>query len=435
MKTLLERAKGTPLSILVSGIDPVSAVKLLSPHTKQIADLEFENNRWAGIQKFFKINSEPLPLLHTLKINAVQDVGPAEPVFGGAVGLKEFRLYSRRSPFLSRFTFPSLTFLELSVVSEESFSSSELLDFLEASPTLQAVRMEVVAPISLEGIRRERVVVLHHVESFCLVAQDGSPGYELVTHISCPSVNRTSLIHTRNKGNYLDALLQEFPAPPLLNAIIRQYKRSPIEEITLETKSDSDYFIVCSLTLQSADATAIELRFELAEDDQDQDQDTPTWKTPFAEIFWRAFYGASRVIQELQDFSLSANIRRLHIYGPVDLHQLRPRIGQIANDFEGLFDSLGPLEELTIHRCDMRPHPFIRFTKYSTYPPIKVFTISNPSNVLNEEFMESLVGFAMAQHERGVPFERMSIRMHDPPTEMEEMLRPWVGAVDCIGLL
>ena len=77
MKTFLERAKGSPLTIISSCADSVGAVTLLSPHAKQIRDLNFVYNHWADIQKFSEILAGPLPLLHTITIDLFQD--PNDP--------------------------------------------------------------------------------------------------------------------------------------------------------------------------------------------------------------------------------------------------------------------------------------------------------------------------------------------------------------------
>ena len=60
-KTLLRRAKSSPLNIIVSGADPIGTVMLLLPHITQIAELKFTNNRWADIQRFSDLDSGPLP--------------------------------------------------------------------------------------------------------------------------------------------------------------------------------------------------------------------------------------------------------------------------------------------------------------------------------------------------------------------------------------
>jgi len=78
MKTLLERAKGSLLSIFAS-IDPIGVIKLLPPYTKQFVDLKFTNNRWTDIRRFTKINSGPLPFLRTLNTDAVRGIGPDDP--------------------------------------------------------------------------------------------------------------------------------------------------------------------------------------------------------------------------------------------------------------------------------------------------------------------------------------------------------------------
>ena len=434
VKTLLERAKGSPLSILASSIDPVSITKLLPSYTKQITDLEFTNNRWAGIQWFSKINSGPFPLLHTLNINAVQGVGPGGLLFSGAVGLKDFRLYSKWSPFLSRFIFPNLTSFELLVVSEEEFPDSELLDFLEASPMLRAVRMKIIVPMTLEGVPQERVVVLHNVESLCLTARDGGHGYKLATHISCPSAKHTSLTHTLKRERYFNPRLAKFPTSASLNTIIQQYTRNlPIEDVTFEVKTDSDYFIACSLTLRSADTTVIRLGFEVARDGEDSSNHLK-WERSFAKMC----SVTSEASWTIQDPRLLKSVKRLHMYGYPPLDPDLRRIKRVANELGRLLQSLGPLEELAICRCDIRPyfypfsHPkYYGFEGQFTYPPIKVMSISHPMCAAHGNLAVGLVNLAMAKHELGEPFERVTVRMYEPPADMDEKLRPWVGVVDC----
>ena len=207
---------------------------------------------------------------------------------------------------MSHFVFPNLTSFKLSVaiLEEEWFRGSQLLDFLEASPMLRAVRMKIITPISLEDIPQEKVVILHHVENFRLFTSDD--GYKLATHISCPSAKRTSLTRTHGEEYFFDPPLEKLPASASLNAIIRQYTSSPIEEVTLETKT--------------------------------------------------------------------------------------------------------------------------------AYPPIRVLTISDPLNMLSKHVAAGLVKLARKQHELGVAFDRVLVHMDDPPADMEERLRPWVGTVDCCGV-
>ena len=423
VETLLERAKGSPLNVLASSLDPIGAMILLPPYTKQIADIEFTNSGWAVIRRFSEITSGPLPLLRTLNINVIWGIdpnspdmvtSPSHPLFSGAVGLKELRLHAELQPFLRNFIFPNLTSFELSVTSVEQFYGSQLLDFLETSPMLQVVDVRIITTLSLEGVPRERVVVLHHVESLCLTARDGNHSYKLASHMLCPSIKNTSLMHMDWGRRAAAPPLETFPVPDLLNAIIRQYTRSPIEEITLETKIEAEFydFVTRSVTFRSADATVVRLCFDVSEYD-----DPPFTRTVFP-----------KACRAIRDLPLLANIKHLHVRGLFDIEE--ELMTQIAHEFGGLLKSLGSLEELTISNCDMRPY-FSYYPEIVGYPPIRALTLSDPWNTLKEDAAGGLVGLAKAQHELGVPFERVTIRSYLPLAVVGERLKPWVGVVDC----
>jgi len=220
VKTLLERAKGSALTITTNSRHSVDTVTPLPPHTEQLKRISFERNHWKDIQSFSEINSGPLPLLRTLKIRAVEESNPdgpdtmtppSLPLFRNAVNLKELILSSEGLQFLNHFVFPNLTILELWVVPEpEGFRASQLLDFLEASPMLEMVHLTIYADILLEGVPHERVVVLPNLVAFTLIMEDGGPGYDLAAHLSCPSARYTTLVHESNAD---DVIPQEiFPA-------------------------------------------------------------------------------------------------------------------------------------------------------------------------------------------------------------------------------
>ena len=220
MKTVLERAKGSALDVFVDSAYPASTVTLLLPHTKQIGSLCFESYYWTRIQKFVELNPGPLPLLHTLRIATRKEdnvdnpdamIPPSLLFFSSAVNLQEFRLESRCPPLLNRFVFPSLVLFELSVTQVEGFRASLLLDFLEASPMLRTVHLKILTDILLDDVPRERAVVLPNVELLSLVVSDGEPGYNLVTHISCPIVKDTALTHKKDVDDII--LCRIFPAP------------------------------------------------------------------------------------------------------------------------------------------------------------------------------------------------------------------------------
>jgi len=197
-----------------------------------------------------------------------------------------------------------------------------------------------------------------------------------------------------------------------LNAIIRQYTRSPIEEVRLDI-TDPCHFVACSLTFLSTDTTVIKFCFQI-----DEGEDTSR------SFVCNVFSEACRAIRDLPPL---ANVKYLHIYG---LDVERELIVQVSQDFEGVLKSLGPLEKLTIRDCDMRPW-FLYRPEILEYPPIRLFTLIDLWDTLVEDAARGLVKLAKAQHESGVPFERVTVRSYGF-ADVEERLRPWVGTVDCV---
>ena len=434
VKALLERAKGSALDITVNDMDPVRAMALLPPHTKQIRSLDFTYNHWANIQRFSEVNSGPLPLLTTLKINAVNEFNlegrddmtpPSIPLFSNAVNLKEFFLESEGAPFLGNFAFPNLTTFKLLAMPED-FRLSHLLDFLEASPMLRTVGMKIVSNMVFGDIPRERIVVLPNVETFGIIVNDSGSGYELAAHMSCPSARYTSLMH---EPGIEEATRQEIlPTPGLWNAIVHQYSRSPVEEVTLKIQIAPDPTIACSLTFRSPDATVIKLGFKVDGNDESDDE-------PSEDMQYQVFSQASRIIR---DHPLVANVRRLHIGHSSDfLSPIRRRL--IAHEVGQILRATGPLEELTIDSCDLRSYllPFLDlpgpsgFEPPVAFPPVKVLTVLHPMPVSREECMGVIVRLAKSQHALGVLLERVVVRRAELPNAMAEELRPWVGEVDC----
>jgi hypothetical protein len=429
VKTLLERAKGSALDITVNDMDPVRAMALLPPHAKQIRSLDFAYNYWADIQRFSGANSGPLPLLTTLRITAVNEFSlealddmtlPSLPLFSNAANLKNFFLCLDGYSSFGHFNFPSLTTFELSVMSEDDFHASRLLNFLEASPLLRMVDMKIIADIVLEGVPQERLVLLPDVETFRLVLSDGGPGYKVAAHISCPSAKHMSLMH----DTYTDEVdsSEIFPSSTSWNAIVRQYTRSPVEEVTLETRIGSN--LKFSLTFQSPDATVTRLGFEAAA--------TRGYDGDLLELYCKAFSRASRTIR---DHPLLANVKRLHFNHSFYLFGCAQR-RLIAHEVGQLFKSVGPLEELTFDCCDLRsylifldlPEPY-DIEQPVAFPAVKELTILHPVTPRNER-TAIIVRLAKSQYALGVPFERVTVRMENLPTAIAEGLGPWVGAVD-----
>ena len=439
-KTILERAKGSALNIIASHMDPVGIIALLSPQTTQIECICFEDCHWRDIERFSEISSGPLPLLYTLRISAVEEfhmdgpntmTAPSLPLFRNAVNLKKLVLHSEGSPFLSHFVFPNLTTFKLSVTPEgEGFHVSQLLDFLEASPTLRTVYVKVVANIPFTGFARESIVVLPNVETFSLVVSDSEPGYEIAACISCPSARHTSLMH---EGNIHNAIPREvFPAPIPWDAITRQYTKSPVEQVSLKIMFPYNSVITCSVTFRSSDATVLDLGFQvIISDDEDAEL-----LNPHVELKYKVFHQASRTIR---DHPLLANLKHLYIehkcilFGTTQFPHFSAEVGR-------LFKSVGPLEKLIIHGCDLHvyldsspdPPGFYDTERQMVFPPIRELVLSHPLHRHNDESCAAtIVEFARSQHVLGIPFEYMSVCMRRLPTGMAEMLVPWVGTVEC----
>ena len=423
VKTLLERVKGSALDIFASSMDDVNTIRLLLPHTEQIKSLNLADSRWRDIQRLSELNSGPLPLLSILRINTVMMnsteamIPSSPPLFNNAVNLQEFSLHSQTWLRLNHFVFPNLTFFELSAPAG-TLQALQLLDFLDSSPMLQTVGVHIFGVV-FDGVPQERVTILHDVKSFCLVVGRGEAGYKLAAHISCPSAKHTLLRHEHQEETDGAVSQEIFPASVSWNAIIRQYTRSPVEEAALEMVS-SWTTVECSLTFRSPDAS-IRLHFKhIAEDDDHFEA--------LKEMDFEVFSQASRTIQDL---TLLTNIKRLHVSNGLSA---TARITDIAGP---LFESVGPLEELILHHCDMQAYlgPFLDdwgirdLGKLVEFPPIKELTISHPLHPL--KFEAAVVGLVESQHALGIPFERVTIRMDCLPAEMAEKLRPWVGTVHC----
>ena len=271
MKTLLGRTKGSALDVFVDSWVPNSILTLLSSHAKRFRRLCFSGRNSYDIQRFFKVNSGPLPLLHTLEISTGGGVGlgrsnvitpPSTLLFNNTPNLKDFgfRSDSDWSPSLGCFAFPNLTSFRMSVEPDKFFSASQLLDFLEGSPLLRTVHMEITADISLEGVPYDRLVVLRSVDNFDLTVINGGHIYEFIAHISCPSASSASLTATEKPNHVRSEGI--FPSSDLWDTIVHQYTRSPVEEVAFQITHTPD--IICNLAFESSDGSVLELCFEVS---------------------------------------------------------------------------------------------------------------------------------------------------------------------------
>ena len=428
VKTLLGRAKGSALDVFMDWTVPISTAALLSTYTRRIRRLSFSGNMSGTTQRILTVNPGPFPLLHTLAIHTTESAEdllnnpegapPSQPLFNNAVNLKVLHLYSnaRLSPSLACFVFPNLVSFDFSVIPSEEFRTSELLNFLEASPTLQTVHIRILAPISFEGVPRGRVTVLPNVENFGLVVDDDGSGYDIAIHISCPSARFTSL--TLDKGLVIGVIPEDM-FPVSLNQMVHQYMKSPVEEVAVEVKTSHRF--TSKLAFRSTDATVIELHFIAVDDVHAPRED-------FGDRI------LTQAIWAVQKYPQLADVKRLHV-----CHSFRsffsPRPWDIASRVGELFKSVGPLDELTIYRCNLQPYlyPFLAWEdgvgEPVVFPPTKKLTISHPLDTSHEE-CRAIVELAISQHALGTPFESVVFRGGSAFNEMGEQLRSWVGSVE-----
>jgi hypothetical protein len=152
---------------------------------------------------FSEAVSGPLPLLTSLKIHVVdsdpEDLEatnpPTLPLFSGAVNLKDLDLWADGLPRLNLFSFPNLTTFEFFATyrGEEAFPISQLLDFLEATPTLRTVRITILKETSLEGVPLGRIVVLPNVETLSVTEDDPVTRFRLTYHVPLQSSHRSPI--------------------------------------------------------------------------------------------------------------------------------------------------------------------------------------------------------------------------------------------------
>ena len=448
VKTLLERSKGSTLDIIASRdsitLDPVCAdlLALLSPHAQRIGKLDFVHNRWADVQEFSNVISGPLPLLRTLEMNIIYESNqrgpavmapPSLPLFPGAINLKEFRLRSMGLPCLDHFIFPNLTTLELSATPAGGFPGSRLLSFLEASPTLWAIHIKIAADVLLGDVPLGRVVVLPNVETFDLTISRHGSGCNIAAHISCPSARSTSLLYKQDADSPMSPEI--FPTSVAWNAIACQYSASPVNEVVLEIMTARGSIITCSLTFLSPGPAVLVLGFEvIAGYGDEEDEDDDGFEMPLEQMYAEIFSQASTTIRT---HPLLANVKCLRIR---DKHMAIyfAKITQIASAIEQLFKPMGPLDTLTLDVIDLQPYlaPFLRPSGFRGmgrrywFPPVKELTIVLPPQASAErDYFGALEGLAKLQHTLGVPFERVTIHVKNPPLEVAGWLQPWVDAV------
>jgi len=436
-KTLLERSKGSPLDITVDyHMNPIPInVTLFSPFAQQIRSLDLEQTFSDTIQGLSMAIPGLLPLLRTLKIHVYR--GPSDPpetsglpLFEGAVNVKNFVLSVENNLLsLRQFAFPNLTTFNFSAFAME-FPVSQLLSFLEASPALQQIRMYIMADRFREDVPPERVIVLSNVKDFSLDVTSDGPGCEIATHISCPLAKHVGFFHEL-EGFGRDVPKDVYPPSVSWNALARQYTEGTTDRVVLEMRMDGDLSIICSITFGSSDGTTLRLCYFHGSTGEDIEMEMSL------ERWLPAVF--SQALRTIREYPLLGSIRHLHVKGGgIVIHNL----GLAAEGVGRLLRSMGPLEKLTLDRCDLRPYLdtfldtpiFPESIQPTSFPPIKELVIIRPvQSFCNEEvYGAAMVEFARSQEARGMSLERVNFCVRVPSPLVDELVA-FVDRVECYG--
>ena len=433
VRTLLGRVKGSPLDIVADyNGSPIHDVTLLFPFAQQIRSLELKSATSDQVQDLSMAISGPLPLLHTLEIDAhgyfggpKSLVAPTLPLFKNATNLENFVLHIDEFPSLRHFIFPNLTTLHFSTWITE-YPVSELLDFLEASPALRWIWMLIEADQFCENVPLGRVIVLPHVKTFSLNIISYGPGCEIATHISCPFAKSVEFGHWLDcAGDWVPEAI--YPLSKPWNTIVHQYTKGTVKRVVFEMRMDKEYHIDCSITFRSSDGAALKLCYT---------HHTGEVKYEMEAILEERIPGVfSQAFQTIREHPLLANIKHLCIRGGnLTAGNLEP----VANAVGRLFGSMGPLENLTLDGCDLRPYldPFLDTPLFpqaiqpTSFPSIKELVIVDPVQPFHDKvYAAAIVKLVESQHAKGVPFKRVKFRTTVPTLVIDE-LAAFVGRVE-----
>jgi len=432
--TLLGRVKGSPLDITANYYkSPIHYRSLLPPFAQQIRSLELESATSDEVQDLSVAISGPLPLLRTLEIDAKgyfngprSLVAPTLPLFKNATNLENFVLDINKFPSLRHFIFPNLTTLRFLTWTTE-YPVSELLDFLEASPALRWIRASIQADQFREDVPPGRVIVLPHVKTFSLNIISYGPGCEIATHISCPFAKSVEFEHWLEcAGDFVPAAI--YPPSKPWNTIAHQYTKGAVERVVLKMTVDEFFNIDCLITFRSPDRTALKLRYAHHTADVEEEMEA---------IFEHRIPGiSSQAFQAIREHPLLANVKHLCIQGG---NLVAGNLEPVVNAVGRLLGSMGPLENLTLDGCDLRPYldPFLdtplfpKAIQPTSFPPIKELVIVDPVQPFHDNtvYAAAIVKLVRSQHAREVRFERVEFRTTVPALVIDE-LAAFVGRVE-----
>ena len=182
-------------------------------------------------------------------------------------------------------------------------------------------------------ISQDRVIVLRSLETFTVVSTDGRGDSEFVIHTPCPSARSISIVH---KTCVSDVVVVEiFPATVYWDTFIRQYTRSPVEDVTIEMKFH-EILTTSTLTFRS-----------------------PAWarapKSPVAASCYQQMYKTEFSSRPLGLSGITHRPLTSSTFpsATISVFSLPVEDSLIANEVGELFGTVGALDESTIYESDL----------------------------------------------------------------------------------
>ena len=395
---------------------------LLAPHTRQIRRLKFQRSYWVDILTFSELNPGPLPLLRSLEIYLIGQPNtspiPSSPLFSGAVNLEEFVFSLGRVGLLDHFVFPNLTAFKITTPPTQALNALDLLNFLEASPMLRTVEMEINGKPTSDSIPQGTLVILPNVETFSLFGKVyGSNVYQLATHISCPRTKNTSLAQEMDDHEITEDP-EVFPHPALWDTIVRQYSTGSVKEVVFEMGDGGP--AACSLTFKSPDGSIISLGLKVHMEEEDLDS---TWGEVDSLLI------VSQAFSTIRSHPLLSHLKHLYLRDwtmNLGCDCVLPMVKAVGD----LFRRLGPLDVLTINGWDATVFlaPFIDLPQFRhferVFPHVEQLTILHGRMDDYPRCMDAIVELAKSQYEKGKPFKRVIVTVGsmEIPAGMKESI-------------
>ena len=278
-----------------------------------------------------------------------------------------------------------------------------------------------------EDVPPGRVIVLPHVKTFFLNITSYGLGCEITTHISCPFAKSVEFEHRLGCAvEWVPKVI--YPPSKPWNTIVHQYTKGTVERVVFEMTMDEEYHIYCSITFRSSDGAVLKLCYTHHNDEAEYEMEE-VLEERVPGIFSQAF-------QTVREHPRLANVKHLYIRGG---NLVAGNLEPVADAVGRLFGSMGPLENLTLDGCDLRPYldPFLdtplspEAIQPTSFPLIKELVIVDPVQPFNDDTVcaTAIVKLVKSQHARGIRFECVEFRTTVPTLVIDE-LAAFVGRVE-----